>query len=289
MIAALLLALPAASLPPQEPAPAAREAAPRQDQRRRAFPRLSLSARKKAGGWLHDIRSGKKEETAAAARDGLIGLGAGVVPEALRAWARTGGKRLPYLVAVLDRVLSDRDLDLAWREVDARTAAGARIYLVRRVADSAREDAVEFLAARLAEAEAGGREAYEAARGLALRGDERALDPLLAALTGDWRHDRDRIRADFAGIERGPLSVAAAARVRAAQGREARLASLRLFGLVGAEPQLGAVKPLLGDPDHMVKLAAINACRALAGEEPVDEASVMEIIRLSREWEGRIR
>ena len=147
MIAALLLALPAAPLlaPPQDP-PAAE--APKKAEKR-AFPKLKGPAKKKVEGWLYEVRKSKKLPTAEAARDSLIAEGAAVVPAAIAYWSKVDAKRLPYLVAVLDGVLEDADLDLAWKEVGKKTAPEARVYLVRRIADSRREDAGALLAARL--------------------------------------------------------------------------------------------------------------------------------------------
>ncbi|MBC8329410.1 MAG: hypothetical protein ISR76_04255 [Planctomycetes bacterium] len=288
MISALLLVLPAPVFLPQPQEPAATAEKTEKKAEKRAFPKLQGPDKRKAEGWLLDLRSSKKDETADAARDGLSALGAAVVPAAIQYWTKMGEERLPYLVAVLDAALADLDLDLAWKEVDKKTAPEARVYLVRRVADSQRKDALELLAARLKDAEEGSREAYEAARGLAWRKDDRGLAGLLAATGEDWGEHRDRLRKDFAKIERGPLSVQTAGLVRQAKSREDRLAALHLFELVGGKTQLGAMKPVLRDPDNIIKLAAINACRAVHGEEPVDNASVMQIIDLGRSWEARI-
>ncbi len=300
MIAAtlLFLAAPAAPLPLFLPAHDA-GAAERQDgqdeekREKRRFPSLNSSERKKASEGLHELRRSKKIETAEAALEELVALGAGVVPDALDAWARfEDGEeeeraRLPLLVALLDRALADADLDLAWREVGRRTAAGARRYLVRRLADSERKDAAEMLAERLEEA-GDAREAYEAARGLAWRELDAGLPALLAAAAEDWGENRARLRADFAGLERGPLSVQVSGMIRAAKTRDDKLAALRLFELVGGKAQLSGLKPALRDPDNAVKLAVINACRAVHGQDPVDQASVMQIIQFCQEWEGKL-
>ncbi len=287
MIATLLLLCPAptapAALPQDPPRPEAPEKAAK-----RAFPKLKKADQKKVAGWLLELRKGKKKETVLAAREALLAQGAGVVPACLAYWPKLDEERLPHLLAVLDGVLAEAELDLAWKEVGKKTPAAARVYLVRRIADSERKDAAALLRERLAEAETDSREAYEAARGLAWRRDESGVDAILAATSVDWADHRDRLRQDFAGLERGPLSVAASQRFRLAEGRPARLAALRLFELVGGPTQLAAMKPALRDPDNMIKLAAVNACRAIHGEEPVDKASVMQIIELSRSWESKL-
>lgn len=300
MIAALLLALPtaglvappSAALPPQEQQPGQEPAKPDQPVKKapekRAFPKLKSTEIKQLGESLYQLRAAKLEETALAAGELVVAFGAGAVPACLADFGKFEGERLALLTGVLDRVLVDADLDLAWREVGKKTPAATRNYLVRRIADSTREDAAKLLVERLNEASEGSREAYEAGRGLAWRGDRSGLPAVLRGVADDWTEGRERLRRDFAGIERRPLSAPAAELVKGAPDRAGRLAALHLFELVGAPAQLVSLKPALADPDNMVKLAAVNACRVANGEEPVDTASVMQIIELSRAWEERL-
>ncbi len=272
----------ASSPPLQEPAPAEKPAR----KPRRAFPRLSLSQRHAAEEALLTLRTGRTPETRAAAADALVELGSGVVPSCLAYFRRIGAERAPLLREVLDRALAEADLDLAWKALGRKADPAARAYLVRRWADSSRKDAGTFLAKALADPDPEVR--WQAARGLAWRGEKGAVPVLHTLLQERWDQDRDGVVTDFRGLPRGPLSGAVLPLLRRPDRAE-RLAAIRLFGLVGFRDHARVLKPLLDDPDRLVKLAAINACRAIIdGEPPLERPSVFRDIELAREWKERL-
>ncbi len=261
----------------------------------RAFPKLKGSVRRKAEAALLTLRRGKTEEDLEKALASLTGIGAGVAPLVLSGWRRfepdpdaeeEEKDRRPLLEAVLERVLAEADLQLAWDEVDKRTPESALVFLLRRWADSEREDAEEFLLERLKKS--AGRATYEAARGLARRGLEESVPTLHAWFLENWAESKSSLRADFQGVERGPLSAVCLVLVNL-EGRTARLAGLRMFELLGSKEHAPALRAHLKNADASIKVATIDGLRViLDGDPPLDKASVLALVEETRKWQARL-
>ncbi|MFQ5747832.1 MAG: hypothetical protein ACE5H3_00045 [Planctomycetota bacterium] len=256
----------------------------------RRFPRLSPTLKKKAGEALVSLWRAKKADDVARARDTLIQAGPAVVPLCLGYFphlAEKNAERVPELRAVLDKILAEKDLDLAWKAAGKKTGLLAKLYLARRTAESGRKDAARLLEPLLKETEPG--LVYEAARGLAWRGSRPALVPLRDYLRGHWTRDHDRIRRDFEGFPRGPLSGPALPLLRAKDPQD-REAGLHLFELVGIRAHARSLEQALLDTDNQIRLAGINACRVVVdGKPPDDTLSVFQIISKAEAWIQRLK
>lgn len=276
-------------LPPPVPEQEGEEEVVQEKPAKKAFDKLSSSKRKKAGKALSLLRGGKTEEARAEASETLLALGEGVVPQLLISWdSMVEAERLPGLVALIDALLEDDALHLAWpdAEAEAASAVGMRAYVMRRWADSERKDAADVLSARIDDEEP--ELAYQAARGLALRGDGAGFDAIAAWVRTNWAEQAATLRADFAGIARGPMS-SKAAQLANGRKRKDQLAGLHLFELVGIRQHAILLKAALSESDTSLRLAAINACRAAVdGDEPLARPSMTEIIERAETWKRRI-
>ncbi len=256
----------------------------------RKFPRLTPARKKKAGQALVSLWRAKKEEDVAGAREALIEAGPAVVPLCLGYFSRLAEKnadRVPELRAVLDKILVEKDLDLAWKATGKKTGLGARLYLARRTADSKRKDAAGWLEPLLKETAPG--LVYEAARGLAWRGSRSALVPLRDYIRGNWTREHGRIRKDFEGFPRGPLSAPALPLLKAKDPKD-REAGVHLFELVGIREHARSLQESLLDTDNQIRLAGINACRVVIdGKSPDDTLSVFQIISKAETWLQRLK
>ena len=295
MIATFLLCLPVTALPaspralPDDAHCAARLQEPKPEKassKKRSFPRLTSPDKRKVSESLTSLRKAKTEEDLAAARAMLAEVGSGAVPQCIKGFGKTEEERLPELVAVMDVILADEDLDLAWKEVDKRTAVAARSYLTRRVAQSEREDAHERLAALLEDPDA--EVSYQAARGLAWRADAAALPILHGAVQKRWTKEKSLLRSDFAGVERGPLSSGVVSLMSVGSAKE-KAAAVHLFELFGVKEQARSLKPHLDETNPQIRLAAINACRVVIdGDAPVEKAAITQIVEMAEQWKQRL-
>ena len=290
----LSLVLACAVQPVPPPAVVRQEPPPKEQEEeikpppKQAFAKLSGSQRKQARGALAALRGGRTVEARAEGYATLQELGEGVVPLLLGDWAAlVEAERLAELQTLLDALLAADALHLAWQEVASAAPGAARAYVVRRWRDSDRKDLLEFLGARLADADP--EVAYAAAVGLLRRGDTRGWQPVVDYVTEHWVARAAAIRADFAGLERGPLTGRAAAALDARK-RTDRLAGLHLFELFGVPEQAALLMPALSESDTTLRLAAIDAARAVVdGAAPLERPSMTEIIERAEAWKKRIR
>lgn len=277
MILALLLAfVPSASAQePERPPP------------KKEFARLSGLEQKAAQEELVALRRAEKDAERAEARARLIAYGEGVIPHLIQAAPKqVEAGRFADHGAVLDAVLVEADLHLAWPLVKKGAPEELRSYLVRRWSDSAREDAPKFLTPLLKDG--AGEVVYQAARGLLRRGDRAGVPAVLDALRKRWTKEAALLRADFAGLERGPLADLPREPLASSKYAE-RLLGLRLFELFGVKEQARLLLPLLGESDTTLRLAAIDACRVVvAGEPPLEKPSMTQIIEEAEAWKQRL-
>lgn len=278
MLALLLCVLPVGS--GQEPAPP--PPPPKKE-----FARLSGLAQKSAQEDLVALRRAEKDEQRAEARAQLITYGEGVIPFIFDATPKAiEAGRFADHATLLDAVLTDADLHLAWGLLKKKAPDELRGYLVRRWADGAREDTVEFLKPLLADAAPG--IVYQAARGLLRRGDRAGAPAVMDAMRARWTKEAALLRADFAGLERGPLADLPREALASSKLQE-RLLGVRLFELFGVKEQAKLLLPMLGESDTSLRLAAIDACRVVVGgEPPLEKPSMTQIIEQAEAWKKQL-
>ncbi len=281
----LLLAAPPPAAPAlQDPAPAPAENPPE------PFPALRGRDKESAEKALLTLRRGKTPKQRQEAARTLAAIGRGAVPLILKGAFRFDEERMPELLAALDGCLAEADLGLAWKEHEGlgkKRVPALRRHLVRRIADSGCKDAVQRLLLLLEDEDPG--VAWEAARGLAWRGRREALPVLHRGILERWSREHERIRADFAGLPRGPLSAAASS-LLSRGSRDEQVAAVHLFELLGVAEHAGLLRRALQNSDYNLRLAAINACRVVVdGDPPLERPSVFEQVEMARTWEERLR
>jgi hypothetical protein len=195
-------------------------------------------------------------------------------------------ERLAPLLLVLDQVLVNDDLKLAWSSLRKKAPPSIRMYVIRRYADSDRKDAPAFLKEHMKSESP--TMAYEAARGMVLRGDQEALATIEQQISTRWLKEAAVLRADFAEVNRKPLSAALTPWLSRTRLKE-KLAGLRMFELFGIEEHAKLILPFLSESDTSLRLAAINACRVVvAKEEPLGRPSMTEIIERAETWKAKL-
>lgn len=281
--------VPDASLPLQEPeSEAPQEPEPEKEKKKKKFARLTSPMKKEMQAGLRLLEKGDPEEgevEQGVAR--LIALGEAVIPTLFSSVKRMeSADRLEPLWKTVDALLVDEDLPLAWSLLKKKSPDALRRYLLRRWADSSLEDTADFLKGFIDHEHPD--LAYEAARGLARRGFVEAVPAIEAQVAKHWLKEADRLRADFAGVERGPL-VAAIMPLMERPFPKEKLAGIRMFELFGVEEQARALAHFLSESDTTLRLAAINACRVVvAKEEPLGKPSMTEIIERAEAWKAKL-
>jgi HEAT repeat protein len=278
MIIPLLLTLCAAPAAAQEPA------APPP---KKEFARLSGLQQKAVQEDLVALRRAEKPEVRAEVLARIGALGEGIVPfvmEVTPQYLEAG--RFDDLQKLLTGTLTDADLNLAWKLLKKKSPEPLRAHLTRRWADSTREDAVAFLTPLLKDESPA--VAYEAARGLLRRNDRAGLPIVQEAMRSRWTQEAARLRADFAGLERGPLADLPRESLNSTKLPE-RLLGLRLFELFGVKEQAKLLLPMLSESDTTLRLAAIDACRVvIGGEPPLEKPSMTQIIEHAELWKKKL-
>lgn len=279
MIATLLLGLLAAQAPAQEPA------APPPP--KKEFARLTGVQLKAVQEDLVALRRAEKPEARAEVLARISALGEGIVPSVMEVapqYLEAG--RFADLQQLLAAALADADLHLAWKLLKKKAPQPLRAHLARRWADSAREDAIPFLTPLLKDEMPA--VAYEAARGLLRRNDRAGLPLVMDALRSRWIQESARLRADFSGLERGPLADVPREPLNSPKSAE-RLLGLHLFELFGVKEQAKLLLPMLSESDTALRLAAIDACRVvIGGEPPLEKPSMTQIIEHAELWKKKL-
>ncbi|MCP4092903.1 MAG: hypothetical protein GY747_05575 [Planctomycetes bacterium] len=272
----------------QEPADATQEPGTEKPKpEKKKFARLSSPNKKIVQGGLRDIEKGEEQEEVEEGVAAIIAIGEAAIPMCLDATARMEKVgREDAIWQVLDSILVNDDLALAWKVLKKKAPANVRVYLTRRYADSERKDAAKFLQP-LMESEDGAM-AYQAARGLVLRGDTTAIAKIESQVRSRWLKESATFRADFAGVDRAPLSESVTPFLQRGRLKE-KLAALRMFEMFGIKEHAPQLAAFLSESDTSLRLAAINACRVvLAGEKPLDRPSMTEIIERAEAWKAKL-
>lgn len=271
----------------QEPEASGEQEGEKEKPKKKKFKRLTSPQKKQVAAGMRLIEKGEEEEEVEEGVAKLIALGEAAIPSCMDAVKRMDAVgRLDSLWQVLDTILIDDDLPLAWSLLKKKSHDALRVHLVRRFADSSLKETAAFLKEQL-EGE-NSDVAYEAARGLALRGDASVVAIIEKQVAQFWLEDADRLRADFAGLERGPLAGELLPLLQRKHTKE-KLAALRMVELFGTEEQCKLMMPFLSESDTTMRLAAINVCRViLDGEAPLKRPSMTEIIERAEAWKAKL-
>lgn len=271
----------------QEPQDGDQEGTPAAKPKKKKFARLTSPMKKSVQKGMRLIEKGEEAEEIAAGVAQLKKIGEAAIPMCFDAVARMNkADRLDPLWETLHSILLDDDLELAWNSVKKKHIDALRIYLVRRWADSSLQGSKDFLTEHMENENPD--IAYEAARGLARRGVPSAVPAIETQVAKRWLKEADQLRADFAGIERGPLASSITPLLQRKRFKE-KLAAIRMFELFGVEEHVRLMTPFLSESDTTLRLAAINACRVIiAKEKPLKRPSMTEIIERAEAWKAKL-
>ena len=271
----------------QEPESDPQEEKPKPKPKKKKFARLTSPKKKSVQKGLRLIEKSEKPEDIEAGIAQVLEIGEAAIPLCFDAIKRMAtADRLHEIYQCLDTILVDDDLELGWKSLKTKHEDVLRMYLVRRWADSSLKGSEKFLAEQMKSENPA--LAYQAARGLALRGVASSVPAIEAEVAAKWLKEADRFRADFADIERGPLIAEITPLLQRKRFKE-KLAGIRMFELFGVEEQSRLLAPFLSESDTTLRLAAINACRVIiAKEEPLQRPSMTEIIERAEAWKAKL-
>ena len=271
----------------QEPEAEPQEVKPKPKPKKKKFARLTSPKKKSVQKGLRLIEKSEKPEEVAQGIAQVLEIGEAAIPLCFDSVKRMAvANRLDEIYQCLDTILINNDLELGWKHVKTKHDDALRIYLVRRWADSNLKGSEKFLTEQMKSENPA--LAYQAARGLALRGIASSVPAIEAEVAVKWLKEADRFREDFAGIERGALVSAITPLLQRKRFKE-KLAGIRMFELFGVEEQARLLAPFLSESDTTLRLAAINACRVIiAKEKPLQRPSMTEIIERAEVWKAKL-
>ncbi len=256
--------------------------------KKRKLPRLKSSAKDKVTKALGTMGRAKKDEVAAESAEVVREVGRAASLECIRMFSRIeAAKRLPLLIGLLDDVIPDEDLDLVWDKSKKKASDSARLYLLRRWANSTRKDAAVFLLKQLENKS--DKERFEVARGLAYRAEKKAIPELHAQFITRWTKEADFLRDELKDLPREALGASITPYLSSTIYADL-IAGLRLYSLAGRPQDASLLLTGLRDNRSQVRLAAINACRmTIANTKPLTRPSMTQLVEEGESWKAKIR
>lgn len=295
-------ALPPAALGAQ-PVAAALSVADDPAQRLEAWPELDKDVEREVEAEISKLRAARTEEMESSALAALGAIGAGAAPGLLKALGKEKqAQARERIVTALESITAAQHSRLLAAEFEARSTyqrsfalarcasfgdkgllepAGEALAAARKAADDERlkpEELtlarLELRAAALCECGSGGIEGY---------------DVLLELAGKSWKKEAATLRETLAGLRAMQASSAACARVIELASDPADAAALRLLGFIGEPSCTAFVGRALDSQDNSVRVAAINALRAIVDSDPpLEHISVFDAIERANAWKARL-
>lgn len=287
---------------------AARAQAREEIVRAESWPKLDAATADKVKLDVERLRKARTPEMGVQARDALVAAGAGVAPPLLAALGREEDREAQArIVEVLDRVTGEEHTRLLAKEFAAKSPTLRKWALSRAarfqdpgVAKPA-EEALERARKGLEKKQSDKEELARAAIACAAAGSLAGFDVLQANAYDNWGKYGQDAHAALAGV-RGPQATQRAAAVLTPADspkpndpalkpadRARIVGALRLLGGCGDESARAIVKPFLDSNDNTVRIAAINAVRALLdGEPPLVDLPVFDAVELAKKLKARL-
>ncbi len=132
-------------------------------------------------------------------------------------------------------------------------------------------------------------ELYATSMLLTSTGDLSALKPILERVRSDWKAVREELTV-VGGVLRSQELGSALSAYLVGSDRRTQVATLKLIGVGGSQHSLSVVVPYLDSTDSTLRIAAINACRAIVdGAPPLDKLAVFEAIERAKAWKSRLQ
>lgn len=214
------------------------------------------------------------------AQEQLIALGEGTVPILFRQVSDRPENVNDQLFLVLDRLLGPQHAALMARETRGNRLE-LRRYLVRRLCRFVDPEMKPVLQAATKDKDA--EVTFCAHLGLLALREQTSLQPVLERCRTEWADRRELVAAVLPAGRSEPLGTAVAELI-AKSPPPVQATGLRLFRYLGTKQQAGIARSYLVAEDHGVKREAVNAMRALNGEEPIENLSVFQTIEMAKEW-----
>lgn len=255
----------------------------KQDQKLTEWPELQSAERERV---LALVMQFKKEDPKLheGAQQQLIAMGAGTIPLLLPRVSDRQDNENKQLFVVFEALLQSKHGALLAREVK-KPVVELRRYLTRRICrftdpellptlQSLRKDKDELTA-------------FHAALGCLALGELDALPQVMAYSKTHWPAEVDLIAAVLPharSAENGNAVFAAIVKAAPAD----QMAGLRLARYLAVDDHKVIVRTYLDSPDHTVKKAAVNVCRVLNGEPPLEKLDVFQTINQANEWKKKL-
>jgi len=245
------------------------------------------------------LRKGETPGMITSAREQLVELGAGSGPLLLEALAREkkaeARERIEEVLSALCDARHTRLLALEFEH----GSSPVRTFSLREVAatpDPGLRAAAEAAHARVVKALASEREArkldpeepYAAALCALSTGSLVGLEVLLESARDSWAERGTEIML-AAPAARGDEAASRLGKLAASGERQQRRAALRMLAGCGTRDAVRYVRPILDESDNSLRVAAINALRALIdGAPPLEKLSTFEAIDRANRWKQRL-
>ncbi len=219
-----------------------------------------------------------------AARQQLIAMGAGAVPFLLQRVSDRTENENKQLFEVFDALIESKHGALLAREV-RKPIVELRRYLSQRMARFADPELLPTLTPLRKDKDE--LTAFHAALGCLALGEGDALQQVLTYSKTHWLEQVDLIAAVLPharSAENGNVLFAAITKAPAAD----QMAGLRLARYMAVDDHKVILRTYLDSPDHAVKKEAVNVCRVLNGEPPLEKLDVFQSIKLANEWKKKL-
>jgi len=246
------------------------------------WPALKPADQDRVASLVSQFRKDKPEGRKAAA-DNLVALGDGTTPYLIRLISDRDEATNEQIFAVFDRVLGPQHAALLARECKSNKP-DIRRYFVRRLCSFVDPDMKPVLQAATKDTDSD--IAFFGQLGLLALRDTSTLDAVIDRSRTDWNGIR-ALAAEVLPAARSDEMGRAVAEKIAKGTTQVQAAGLRLFRYLGTKEQAVIPRTYLTAEDSNVKKEAINAMRALYGEQPIENLSVFDSFRMAKEWANK--
>ncbi|MCK6445564.1 MAG: hypothetical protein L6Q99_04165 [Planctomycetes bacterium] len=276
--------------------------------RAEAWPKLGADVVEKVKLDVERLRKARTPEMSTQARDALLTYGAGAAPNLIAALAREEDRDARVrVVEVLDLLTTAEHSRLLAKEF-ASKSPNLRKWALARTATFLDPGVAKAAEAALASAKKGldkketdKEEVMRAAIACASAGSVAGFDVLIANAYDNWGKYGADAHAALAGVRGAEATKLVAAGLKPsdspkpndpalkAPDRARIVGALRLLGGCGDESARSIVKPFLDSNDNTVRIAAINAVRALLdGEQPLVDLPVFDAVEMAKKLKARL-
>ena len=226
------------------------------------------------------------EETAAEAERELVALGDTTVRMLLRSYSEDKPALEEPIRRILDAVTDERHAALLAQLADDRNHY-VRAWVMARLGEFGLEESRPVLA-HAAKKDKDPEVVFRASLGLAGLGDTSVLPVLFDRCSEDWPQVGTDVTRILSRARSPEMAQAIAERMDPKRERTVTT-GLRLMRGAAPESYRKVVGTYLDWRSHSVKKAAINTLRVIVdGDEPVEDLSVFDVIKIAKEWKARI-